>query len=547
MKGIHPVLSQSAMILTAAVLTVGLASGIATGLRFIGATGPGELGTSELQFKITTGSSRSPASSAKSSSRGNNDNQTIRIEEEEEDDEKECILFVNPCPLTNPQCGMDVILMDIACSDARCTTNSCLSKEELKKISSSSRQSSVPNTNPNACVLQTFECAPGALASCYKRVRSAQLDCTDRRCTTSTCIPASVFFARQTLEPWDMGALEGPFPRKETMCVVQRTACPPNDPSCLSPVSLEQIECKNCSGDTCTHIDILVDERDNILGNVSTTLTEDEETRESGESETTRSSATSQATARTTVQETAQLGCFTDRGIWTTDRSACAADQNQFLQQNVTVPTIIVTPPDEEIKREIDRQLVPDTTRSALIQSLLSSIFDASQRLNSMLFLPIPDQLRASVIDTAEWLKVVQRDAQQPERTISDLQQIAGSVYTKLSEIQNAVSDWSRDRPEPVRNPTSLTGKIDSVFGKIAAAFGIVQQELIPLPSSVLSDFTRAQSIYEGLKPACIANTDLCGELSSVVDLLESAVAGLQLTLEEAGRQDLIDRIDAML
>ncbi len=546
MKGIHPVLSQSAMVLVAAVLTVGLASGISTGLRLTGAAAPGGLDVTDMSIKVTTSSGIGQPASARSIS--SPANQEVRIEDDDDDDDKkECILFLNPCPPTNPRCGMDIVTMEIACGDSRCTPESCVKKEELAKISSS-RQSSTPTVGPNSCILQTFECAPGALPSCFKRVRSMQLDCTDRRCSTSTCISASVFFARQKLEPWDLGVVEGPFPRKETMCVVQRTACPPNDPSCVSPVSLEQIDCKECSGDMCTRLDILVDERDNILGNVSPSQTTGETgTNQSGETQNTaRSSAQSQATARTTVQQTAPLGCFTESGIWTTDRSACADDQNKFLQSTTTVPTLTITPPDEEIRREIDRQLVPDTARSSLIQTLLASIFDASERLNSMLFLPIPDDLRGSIVDTIEWLRNIQRDAQDPNKTMSDLQNLAGSVHTQLSDIQTAVGDWSRNQPVPTRDPNSLTDKLDAIFGDIATAFSMVQEELLMLPSSVLSDFAQAQSAYEGLKPACLANTNLCGQLSSVVDLLESSVNGLRIMLEEEGRQDLIDRMDAM-
>ncbi len=541
MKGISPVVRESAMVLVAAVLTIGVLSGVSTALRLTGETGPGREGIGEMQIMVSS-SRGSTSPKSVSSSKGN---ENVRIEDEDDHEDDECVVFLNPCPLTNPRCGLAIINMDISCKDARCTPESCVRKEELEKASSS-RKSSAPSIGPNSCILQTFSCAEGALPSCFRRVRSMQLDCTDRRCTTSTCIPASVFFASQELQPWDLGKAEGPFPRTETMCVIQQTACPPNDPSCLSPVSLEQIECKDCTGTKCTRFEVLVDERDNILGNAERE-NEEGETGSPTESRTSaRSSAQSQATART-VPQTAPLGCFTESGLWTTDRTACAPDQNRFLEQTDTVPTITVTPPPEIIEREIERKLVPDTTRSSLIQTLLSSIFDASERLNSLLRLPLSDELRLSITDTAEWLKNVQREAQEPDRNMHDLQELAGSVRTRLGDIQAAVSEWSSNQPTPTRDPNSLTDKMDSIFGGLAAAFGMVQKELIPLPSSVLSDYSQALSSYEGLKPACLANPNICGQLSSVVELLESVVAGLQQTLEEAGRQDLIEQIDAIL
>jgi hypothetical protein len=528
MKGLSPVLSQSAMVLVAAVLTVGLASGISTGLRLAGETGPGRLG--EVDAPIIVSSANRQSSSAKSSSKGTQ----VELEEENEGS-KACILFVNPCPLTDPRCGMDILKVEIACTDVRCTPESCVTKEELSKVSSSRRSSSVPAAGPNACVQQNFACIEGAQSSCFKRLRSTQLECTDTRCAGGACIPASVFFASQKLQPWDMGPLEGPFPRKETMCVIQRSACDPGDASCVSPVSLEQIDCRNCSGSTCTRIDVLVDERDNILGNAGSGNTDE------GESGTT----TQEPTLRPAAQ-TAPLGCFNNQGAWTTDRNACASDQNRFLQQTGTIPTVTVLQVDSEIQREIDRQIVPDTTRSSTVQTLLSSIYDASDRLTSMLRLSLPDDLRAAVTDSIEWLKLVQRDAQDSSKTMKELQDLAASIGMRLEDIQVDVSAWSATQPTPQRNPETLTGKMDLIFGNLAAAFGIIQAELIVLPPSVFGDYSEALSLYEGLKPACLSNPDLCGRLTSVVDLLESAVMGLQQALEEAGRQDLIDQIDAM-
>ncbi len=413
------------------------------------------------------------------------------------------------------------------------------------------------------CVLQTFSCAKNALPSCYKRIRSNQLECRDSACGAGSCIALEVFVTKNTFQPWDLGKMEGPFPRSETMCVIERSSCPPNDPSCLSPVSIEQIPCSDarCTSGACTRMTIQVDEGDNIIGNATVVPVDPSKTPPSNPGEPTRENPTGteeKPTIEPTVgepiptvrQQGPILGCFAEDGSWTVDRTLCAADQARFTQgQQQPSPAAASPEVSRETRMQIEEQFVPDTRKAALVQNLLSLTIEAVGRLSLILENPtLSNELRINLSSTMEWLRAVQRTAAEESQSINDLQLLADEVGQRLVETQLAVITWAESSGRPaLPPPQTLTDKMDKILMALPSAFGLLQAEMIMIPQEALTGFVEAQAVYELVKPACLANSNTCGELNKVIDLLVPVVASLKTAIDTAGRPDLEVQIDLLM
>jgi hypothetical protein len=461
-----------------------------------------------------------------------------------------CILLISACPIDNPLCGKEPVRVTVNCTDPSCVPGSCIPASGGSSSAVSSRVSSSGNTD--SCMLRRFECVKGSLYSCFKRWRSKEISCNDSACIGTSCMKSDVFFSTYTLQPWDMDELKGPFPRTEMMCVIQRSACPPDDPACLSAVSLEQIPCDDvaCTTGSCTRSAILVDQNDQIVsatpaGSTSgQTGTSNEEERGSGGDE--ESSGTSNG--GTTVTRSQPLGCFDVAGAWTTDRTKCAENQQPYVQPQVSgnAGQDSQEAPEEQKKAEriIEQKFVADTKRTAIVQSLLSSTTEAVGRISTLLESSVlPQEVRTELEKQQEALRTAQRAAAVPEQSIRELQLVADTVSARLQEVQKATQPLQGS----VSPPFAVTDRLDRIFTGLPAIFGLMFNEQIPVDSATVDAYLTAQTTYDSVRASCLEQPASCSDLVQAIDALEPVFAGLRLALETAGRTDLELQIDALL
>jgi hypothetical protein len=437
-----------------------------------------------------------------------------------------------------------------------------------RAMQSSARATSAA-TVASSCMIRRFVCAKGAASSCYKRWRSTGVSCTDTVCGSGTCMLSDIFFSTYKLEPWDTGTLPAPFPRTETMCIIQSSACPPEDSSCLSPVSLEQVSCDDlrCVTGACTRMSVLVDQTDTIVSQTTTIPTgssgpsggdgenqeEGERTgenQESGNGTTSGSSGSGESGTTGITQTTRAVGCFDAAGIWTTDRSRCAVDQKQFVEPTGSTqgqsPEAGTAEEQKAIERKIEPQFVSDTRKSALVQSLLASTVEATGRISRMLESPnLPQDVRFILEQKIEALRMAQQSVSQEEQSVRDLQLLADSVAVSLGEVQQTVTFWMESNPQDF--PITVTDKLDRLFASLPSVFGILLQEGIPIESTTMDGYLVAQQTYDAVRGECMADANSCGKLSQVLDTLEPVFAGIRLSLERAGRTDLEQQLDSVL
>jgi len=451
-------------------------------------------------------------------------------------------------------------------------TNRGSGTEGESGVSGNSGQSATTSSPVKACMIRQFTCGKGSLSSCYKRWRSIGIDCMDRACGSGGCIVSDKFFSTYKLEPWDTGALPGPFPRSETMCIMQLSACLPGDPFCLSPISLEQVPCEDsrCGSATCTRMAVFVDQTDTIVSDLpaaGTTpggkpaIATDGNNGDRGDTKgksdshdnegTSDQSAKSEQIKKISAETTAILGCFDASGTWTTDRTRCAINQKPFVEPKAAESAEKQESADnkEEEKilvRVIESQFVPDTRKLALVQNLLSSTNEASGRISRLLENPnLPPDVRTELNLQFETLRSVQQSASTDSQSVRDVQLLADVVATQLNEAQQTVNAWKASMPRNI--PVTVTDKLDRIFAALPSVFGVLQQEGMTVDASTIDQYIQSQELYDVIHADCVNNSASCANLSKVIDALEPVFASIHLLLETAGRTDLEEKIDAVL
>lgn len=449
----------------------------------------------------------------------------------------------------------------------------------------------------NACVLRTFTCSKNQSPSCFKRWHSKEISCNDSACTGASCTTKTDFLARYSFQQWDLQNLSGPFPRNETMCVSQVSDCPLDDPFCLSSVSLQQVPCEAsyCNGSTCIQRVVFVDKDDVIVGGtpvVQTNTNDDKEDEEEDEDQDEDEDVTdgirdtsgsddkkdddsnnqddngSDSTGENTketekeVQNNA-LGCFDEKGNWTTHRSECSKNQKQYVvpqmktvqstaqgEQETTTPvtTSTTTVQDAnteiEIQQTIEELFVPEPRKSTLVQGLLSSITEADGRLSTILSnAALPEAIRSALTKEQEVLGSLQRSISAPNQSMRNLQQLGDSLSRHLQTIQTIVQSLQGDR----KPPTTVTEKLDAIFTGLPEVFSLLLQEGISVDNTMLSGYIGAEAEYSPIRTACMQNVSSCNDLVRVIDALGPVYQSLQDTLIKAERTDLQAKIDELL
>lgn len=367
---------------------------------------------------------------------------------------------------------------------------------------------------------------------------------------------SDLFFSSYKLQPWDMGELQGPFPRTEIMCIRQSSACPPDDSFCLSPVSFEQVPCDEaqCLPGSCTRTSILVDKNDSILLKgmplPENTLSIQEKNlpalnnpQNQGEKTDEKDTNEGENHPEIVMPEPARiLGCFDAVGIWTTDRSQCAENQKRYVKPAGISDDV----QDEQIDHVIEVKFIPETRKSELLQHILTSTTEAGNRIDKMLEnQQLPQDVRTELEQKLERLRIVERTAPESDLPARGLQLLADAVAGELTTVQTIVTTWMESPGQTF--PVTVTDRLDRIFSTLPSIFGLLIQENIPLESTTMDAYINAQQTYDFVRPSCMENADSCANLSQAIDALEPLFAAFHLSLESAGRMDLEEQIDLLM
>jgi hypothetical protein len=440
------------------------------------------------------------------------------------------------------------------------------------------------------CVVQRFECAIGAGALCLKRLRSRVVSCNESACAAGGCISATEFFLTRIFQRWDLGMLPGPFPRAETMCMLSRSDCADGDSSCLSDVSVEQVSCdnKDCVGDACKRVLVLVDERDSIVGASSPNIVPSgEKDKNGGKNNEGKNNdeeivwegnenngndifgSEGHGSAEDKVKEVMQKierGCFAPDGGWTTDRSGCDPDQTKFLNLGNPVrnesplpaspaqgPSIQQAfndnPEEKEARKEIEKQFFPNEKRLEQVGELREQVQTAIGRMNQLINSGLlPSEAKIRLQGTVSLLQQQQDDGTMESlQSLDEIREEAEVVKEQLGDTQVVIAQSLAQAGVYVeRKPETLITKMDRVMNAIPRAISLLLQNQLKVNEQFIASFVSAQKAYEILRPRCLENTDQCLQLSEVVSMVEPVVGNMREALQLSGRTDLETQIDLM-
>jgi hypothetical protein len=414
------------------------------------------------------------------------------------------------------------------------------------------------------CMLQQFACKSEANASCFKRVRTREVNCSDSICNTSNCVSRAIFFGTSQLKEWDVGNLKGPFPRAETMCILRSSSCPQSDPSCFGDTTFEQISCENtrCVGNQfCIRSQVFVDANDNMVSNAKPAAenngqgnTDDKlpfnlnlpefSLNEKGEdrNETIKAIDTGRPN-----------GCYTPEGVWTTEREKCARDQSPFLDPAFTgisnTPSLTADPAREiAVRMKIEERFFPAEERALQLRSLLDSITGAIARLEQLKNMPnLPVENVAQIAATLEWMKQIETTYATGEHTIDAIRQQANALREKLTQTQTMVASVLQQAGIVVtKKPDSVLTGLEKILAEVTPAFQLMQEEGVTVPTEAYGLYLAAESSFAETNTACATNADACANLSEVIRLLEEMIAHLKTAINAAGKPDLEMRISEM-
>jgi len=514
----------------------------------------------------------------------------------DENKDFDCVRQTIECPTGGGACIPKSEL--IRCNDTYCNMHvgSCVPRGQTGMSSSQAMGATIPNTvtsqsstSPEKCILTKFECKDGAQsANCFKRMRHKELNCNDRLCLNGSCTTSRLFFQTNKLEAWDLGSLEGPFPRTETMCQIRKSSCLPGDTSCLSDVTFEQTICSDprcTTAGSCTQSQVKVDNNDNILGQTQAGTSgrdldenekgeEDKEGKEDEERERNHDSennsntpvdmnfpvfSTGETGTRTT-EEPRILGCFKPDGTWTTVRTECDSDQSKYIDQrnaSTLLPpalqnttTVFTTTQEVQVREKIEQRFYSDGEREFQLNSLLTTAGDAAQQLGVLRERQelLPMEVITRVGETIEWLNQIVATFSEGTHSVNEIRQQAEDVRARIAATQTLVGSALQQSGIRIeRKPETLLTKMDRIFATIPGAFSLMQEEQVPIPAEALQYFLGAQEQYKAIKPECMADTNACLKLSDVISTLEQMIVYVKDSIQKAGKPELEQRINVLL
>ncbi len=374
-------------------------------------------------------------------------------------------------------------------------------------------------------------------------------------------------------------------------CILQINKCSPTDVGCMEAAVFLKVDCKDSR---CNDVQ-------NICRAINIEKTEDQEDdeddkneeskkgketvetitnshtnslQESSEERDTHSGSNNDERTDTSERDHSdkqQLGCYTTKGEWTTDRSACAAtvrkmptntQQQPFITDDdtSTTPSATNTSPstfDQSAHREIEidqqdndlqngfQELFNTSTGpSAATTNLLAAATSALERLQTIAGTPLPDTTRAMVADTRTWIATLITDVSSGQPSDDDVQAKADELKAKLTETMQLVSATI---PTGTKRPDSVLKTMDHIFATLPVVFAFLQEQSAPISLDSSTVYMTTSNAYTKAKADCLATASKCAKLQDIITGLESLRLSMTVTLEQLGKTDLQARVDEMM
>ncbi|MDO8649577.1 MAG: hypothetical protein Q7R81_07420 [Candidatus Peregrinibacteria bacterium] len=280
-----------------------------------------------------------------------------------------------------------------------------------------------------------------------------------------------------------------------------------------------------------------------------------------------------------TSDQQRRLGCFTQDGSWTTDRSQCAQNQQSFHQEIIdrlqethqqtpleiklqergdvesewtaSAPaTDAVAPVETQVEVHIREQMKPifvDTTRiDEKRQELLLAIQEAQTRLTLIQqSVTLPQYEDDYLTRSIGWL-LSGFDYFSSERTIGEIEEMAASLKEVLTNTATIVAKVHAESGTELPRITSIVDRIQQLLDTVPSIIALLTDEGITVDEPTVIAYVDALQIFAEVREECGDTPSSCARLSEVLDHIEIMRNGIEVAITEANRLDIHEKIEAI-
>lgn len=231
-----------------------------------------------------------------------------------------------------------------------------------------------------------------------------------------------------------------------------------------------------------------------------------------------------------------QLGCFTEEGTWTEDRSLCDRDQGRHVAEQ---PSSIAAPAPVQVQEEVIRQKLEEKFAGkkdkgnlvAILQTMRTKLSFAEQ--SSDLTAPEMQFVR----DAVRWIdgQTMYLNTQEvPREHISAAATITKMIATEMGKI--------REHRPPETNKPDITMILNRTWNLMQNTYDAIQilfREQISIDPAIMIEFQRANTLLVDVQNRCTQDSNTCHELGSVISIIENMLNALKKTVNSTGNAAL--------
>ncbi|PIR52986.1 hypothetical protein COU76_03730 [Candidatus Peregrinibacteria bacterium CG10_big_fil_rev_8_21_14_0_10_49_10] len=236
-------------------------------------------------------------------------------------------------------------------------------------------------------------------------------------------------------------------------------------------------------------------------------------------------------------KEKVTLGCYTQDGNWTEDRTLCDRNQVSHVvekKEAVVVPTVIEPIQEQVIRKKLEEKFVGKRDKEALM-TILTDMQKKLSFVQEKSSLTEPET--QFVRDALNWINGQIAYLQAQEVTKDHLE--ASATITKM--IATEMGKIRQHEAQPEKKP-DINHILDRTWKLLQNTYDSIQvlfREQIYIDPAIITQFQSANTLLVDIQDRCTKDTNTCKEVGTVISMIESMLGELKKTVDASGNTAL--------
>ena len=228
------------------------------------------------------------------------------------------------------------------------------------------------------------------------------------------------------------------------------------------------------------------------------------------------------------------LGCFTPQGVWSRDRSHCDTNQEKHFEEMGTQETPSPPPQIEEetLRKELHQKFVGDEIYNGLMQEFLSM-------RNKLLLIQKENDLNEHqngvIRNGLNWLNGQIAFYNSQPFSQENVDTSIDGMKNIINEVKNIIGPPPKEEPDI----SDIISQTWSLLQKTYYSLQVLFREQINVDTSIIMEFQRANTLLIEVQDRCYKNTDTCGQLDTVLVILDTILKDLQNIVDADGSPEI--------